>query len=93
MVENLDDCVDIFGARFPYVKCHFRPASQSIKIFATRFDIVRASSRAALSSADFTEFGFLAGKKCTASRAASFAFRLTQLGVAFDPNMYDLFCI
>jgi hypothetical protein len=60
VVENLDDCVGIFSARFPYLECHFRPASQSIKIFATRLDVVRASSRAALSSAAFTSLGILA---------------------------------
>ena len=36
MVKNLDDCLGIFGARFPYFECHFRrPFTVLIKEYAT----------------------------------------------------------
>lgn len=36
MVENLDDRLGIFGARFPYFECHFRrPFAVLIKEYAT----------------------------------------------------------
>ena len=36
MVENLDDRLGIFGARFPYFECHFRrPFTVLIKEYAT----------------------------------------------------------
>jgi hypothetical protein len=80
VVENLDDCVGIFSARFPYVECHFRVpfASQSIKIFATRLEVVRASSRAALSIAAFTSLGIRA-VRTTAGGGVFFA----RGGIAF----------
>ena len=60
VLEHFGDACSIFSARFRYIEFHFRPASQSIKIFATRLDVVRASSRAALSRAAFTSLGILA---------------------------------
>jgi hypothetical protein len=35
MVENLDDRLGIFGARFPYFECHFRRPFILIKEYAT----------------------------------------------------------
>ena len=71
VLEHFGDACSIFSARFRYIEFHFRPASQSIKIFATRLDVVRASSRAALSRAAFTSLGILA-VRTTAGGGESF---------------------